>query len=173
MRIAIIGYSGSGKSTLAEKLGKAYGVPVQHLDGIFFEGNWKTRDRQAALADVRQMLDRPDWIIDGNYTGLLQPERLERADQVVFLNFSRWVCLYRVTKRYRRYRGGTRPDLAPGCNEKLDAEFVRWVLFGGRTKQKRADYRSIVRQYAEKTVVLRNERALDRYCAALPDTEKA
>lgn len=173
MRIAIIGYSGSGKSTLADKLGKAYGIPVQHLDGVFFEENWKPRDRQAALADVQHMLDEPCWVIDGNYTGLLQPERLARADQIVFLNFSRWICLYRVTKRYRRYRGATRPDLAPGCNEKLDLEFVRWVLFDGRTRQKCAHYRSIVRQYADKTVILCNQRALDAFCSTLLNAEKA
>ena len=32
---------------------------------------------------------------------------MEQADQIIFLNFSRWNCLYRGWKRYRRYKAAS------------------------------------------------------------------
>ena len=63
---------------------------------------------------------------------VLFDERLDTADTVVFLDFNRFICLFRVIKRYLNYRGRSRPDMGEGCPEKLDAEFLRWVLLDGR-----------------------------------------
>lgn len=52
--------------------------------------------------------------------------------------------------------------------EKLDREFLRWVLWEGRTSRKREDYRRILERYPGKTVVLRNQRDIDRYLEVLP-----
>ena len=48
-------------------------------------------------------------------------------DTIIFLDMPRLVCLWRVTKRRLTYRNRSRPDMAEGCNEKLDLEFVDWV----------------------------------------------
>lgn len=167
MRIAVIGYSGAGKSTLSEELGRRYGIPVLHLDRVQFTSNWGERDRGEAHAMVAEFMERPDWVIDGNYNNFDQQRRLVLADQVLFLNVSRLTCLGRVWRRYRRFRGGTRPDMSDGCIEKLDAEFLWWVLWKGRAGDRRRHYRDIVREYPEKTVELRGRRALDRYLEGL------
>ena len=57
----------------------------------------------------------------------------------------------------------SRPDMGVGCREKLDGEFVRWVLWKGRTREIRARYRELQQKYPEKTVVLRSQRELDRF----------
>ena len=85
---------------------------------------------------------------------------MREADSILFLNFSRWSCLLRVIRRSLRYRGGTRPDMADGCTEKLDWEFVRWVLWEGRSP---AMLRRILENWPDKTVILKNQRQLDRY----------
>jgi adenylate kinase family enzyme len=69
---------------------------------------------------------RDEWIIDGNYSRTLDI-RLRRADAAIMLDFSRALCLYRAVKRALLYRGAARPDMAPGCPEKLDPEFVRFI----------------------------------------------
>lgn len=48
-----------------------------------------------------------------------------------------------------------------GCQEKLDAKFIKWVLFGGRSKEKMADYLDIMERYGEKTLVAKNQKQLD------------
>ncbi|MCQ2454005.1 MAG: DNA topology modulation protein FlaR, partial [Clostridia bacterium] len=66
-------------------------------------------------------------------------------------------------RRYRTYRGKTRPAMAKGCKEKMDGEFVKWILWKGRSKSTRGMFRRVRTQYADKTVVLRSQRQLDAF----------
>ena len=164
MKIAVMGYSGSGKSTLARELGELYGVPVLHLDRVMFLPNWKERPKDEQLAIVRDFMDSNEgWVIDGNYSGLLQERRLEEADRVVLLLFPRLSSLWRVVKRYRTYRGQSRPDMAEGCSEKLDAAFIRWVLWEGRSAKKRAGFERKRKLCGDKCAVLKSQRQIDRW----------
>lgn len=164
MKIAILGYAGSGKSTLAKELGELYGIPVLHLDTVMFLPDWKERPKDEQLAIVQDFMDTHDgWVIDGNYSNLLQERRLEEADQVLFLLFPRLLSFARVVKRYRRYRGRSRPDMAEGCSEKLDASFAWWVLWRGRAKSKRDGFERKRKACGAKGVVLKNQRQIDRW----------
>ena len=163
MKIAIIGYSGSGKSTLAALLGELYGIPVLHMDRVRFLPNWVERDRDEEDAIVEQFMNENNeagWVIDGNYTSVHYERRIREADKIIFLDFPRLVCLWRASKRYRTFRGKSRPSAAEGCNEKLDAAFVKWILWDGRTKERRARYERVAEQYGEKLVRVKNQRAL-------------
>lgn len=166
-RIAIVGYSGSGKSTLARKVAAYYQVPVLHLDTVQFTPGWKERDRGEGKAMVRQFMRREDWVIDGNYHCFYASKRLAAATGIVVLKFNRFASLWRAFKRLRKYRGRTRPDMAADCPEKIDAEFVRWILWEGRSRKQRQWYRDIARTYPEKTVVIKNQRGIDRYLRSL------
>lgn len=168
MKIAIVGYSGSGKSTLARNMGAHYGAEVLHLDTVHHLAGWQERDRESKEKIVKAFLDEHSaWVIDGNYSGLFYDRRMEEADRIVMLLFNRWSCLSRAYKRYRKYRGKTRPDMAEGCSEKMDREFVWWILHGGRTKAARAPYRRVQTQYKDKVVVLKNQKQLDAFVQAL------
>lgn len=165
MKITILGFSGAGKSTLAAALGRRYGLPVLHLDRVQFAPGWAERAQPAQQADVAAFLDansETGWVIDGNYTNLCYDRRLAESDRILILAFGRWACLRRVMERTRRYRGKTRPDMREGCTEKLDAEFVRWVLWDGRTKERRARFTAVTAAWPAKAEVLRSQRDLDR-----------
>lgn len=163
MKIAVIGYSGSGKSTLAKYLGQVYTIPVLYLDTVQFLPGWRERERGEALEMVARFMNRDSWVIDGNYTVFLQKERLEQADKIIFMNFGRFTCLRRAYRRYRENRGAARESMADGCTEKLDAEFIWWILYRGRTAKRRRHYRRVAEQYRDKTVVLKNQRELDTF----------
>ena len=163
MKIAVIGYSGSGKSTLAAVLGKQLSIPVLHLDAINFEAGWVERNREEAKALVADFLQHESWIIDGNYGELYFNERLTDADRIILFQFSRVRCLARVLRRYQMYKGQTRPDLAENCPEKIDAEFLFWVLFKGRSRRRRNHFKQIAQQYADKAVVLKSPRAVKQF----------
>jgi adenylate kinase family enzyme len=164
MKIVVMGYSGSGKSTLARKLGQHYGCDVLHFDTVQFLPEWEIRGQEEKLQITKEFLDTHDsWVIDGNYSKLYLERRLEEADRIILILFHRFSCLYRVTKRYLKYRNKTRPDMGQGCNEKLDLEFIMWVLWKGRTKETRERYKRIANQYKDKVIVLKNQRELDRW----------
>ena len=134
MKIAVMGYSGAGKSTLAKKLGRLYDCPVLYLDRIQFEPGWKERNREEAKRMAEEFLnDNQDtgWIIDGNYAKFCQERRLEEADLIVFMDYTRRICLWQAVKRYLEYRDKTRESMAEGCREKIDWEFVKWILRDG------------------------------------------
>jgi adenylate kinase family enzyme len=169
MKIAVIGYSGSGKSTLAKKMHDTYQLPLLYLDTVQFENGWKERKRKEAVSLVREFMAQSDWIIDGNYTGFLQEERMAAADKIIFMDFSRWNCLYRAVHRYFQYRNTSRESISPGCFEKIDAEFIWWILYKGRTAEKRQRYQQIMAQYPEKMTVIRKQKELDAFARTLFD----
>lgn len=163
MKIAVLGYSGAGKSTLARALGERYGVPVLHFDTIQFTPGWQERDRDEAHRMVHDFMENPEWVIDGNYTKFEYERRLEEADRIVLLLFPRLACFVRAWRRFFRFRGKSRPDMTEGCNEKMDPEFMWWILWKGRTRRKRERHRAIQAAYPEKTVVLKSQKDIDCY----------
>lgn len=163
MKIAIIGYSGSGKSTLAERLAGEIGVAPFYLDRVYFMRGWTEREPEEARAIVRAELKKTDWVIDGNYLHLLRDERLRDADEIIFLNYPRFLCLVRAFRRYVKFRNQTRASAADGCIEKMDMEFIWWILHKGRTREVRRGYQSVILRYPDKTAVLRSDREMERY----------
>ncbi len=162
MKIAVLGFSGSGKSTLARRLGEITGASVLHLDRVQFLPGWEVRPEEEKQALVRDFMDSHSaWVIDGNYRRLSYERRLEEADQIWVLLFNRAVRLCRVLRRRRKYRGKNRPDMTEGCPEKVDAEFVAWVLWKGCRPEADRRMRDIVRRYPEKTHLLENQRQVD------------
>ena len=53
--------------------------------------------------------------------------------------------------------------MAEGCNEKMDLNFILWILFFGRRKAIRERFRAVRDKYPDKTVILKNQKQLDDY----------
>ena len=164
MKIAIIGYSGCGKSTLAAYLGRKYNCNVLYLDCVHWQPGWKERLREEEICIVKEFMENNDsWVIDGNYSRVLHDQRMQQADKIIFMNFNRFNCLYRAAKRFVKYCGKTRESMTQGCPEKIDFEFVKWILRDGRTKKHKEKYKRILEQYNEKVTVIRNQRQLSAF----------
>ena len=151
-RVMIIGCGGSGKSTLARTLGVKTGLPVFHLDQIWWEpGNWQHLERDAFDARLAQVIQRPAWIIDGNFNRTM-PMRLEHCDTVIYLDLPAVVCLLSWIKRVITNWGKARPDMAEGCAEWFDPEFAGWIFRFNRTHRK--DYYKMLAEQKDKTVLI-------------------
>lgn len=126
-RVLVIGCSGSGKSTLSRRLGESLGLPCVSMDReVFWMPGWRMRPRAEALDRLREIVARERWIIDGTSPGTLAL-RLPRSHLVLWLRPPRIVSLCGVVSRWLRHRGRTRPDMADGCPEKIDCEFLSYV----------------------------------------------
>lgn len=164
MKIALVGYSGSGKSRTAKHLGEMYHIKPLYMDQLHWQPGWVEQAKEVEIAQYQSYLnEHEDWIIDGNYFSLGFEQRMAQADQIIFFNFSRWNCLWRVLKRYLKHQGKTRESMTQGCEEKLDWGFLRWILLDGRSKDKRQQYEAIFLQYPDKAIQLHNQKELDAF----------
>ena len=163
MKISIIGYSASGKSTLAQDISQTYDLPLLHLDQVNISENWQERDLDDAINIGENFMKQDDRVIDGNYDKLKKTERLALSDIIVFLNFNRFNCLARAIKRYIKYHGKTRESMAENCPEKLDFEFIKWILIDSRSKKKRENYANMKKHYSHKWIQINNQEELTKF----------
>jgi adenylate kinase family enzyme len=165
-RVLVIGSGGAGKSTVAARIAGRLALPLIHLDALYWRAGWRPTEKGEWERVVRELVAAPAWVMDGNYGGTLDL-RLARCDTVVFLDLPRALCLWRVLRRRLAHRGRSRPDVAPGCPERVDWEFVRWVWsYPARRRP------AILRKLAalrpdQRAVVLTSTREVERFVTAL------
>ena len=146
MKIAILGTSGSGKSTLAKRLGEEIrpaGAPYGYRAFPARLGGAALRRGRSHCPAVSRRERRRLGHQTDNYSKTCYARRLKEADKIIVLWFSPLVCLWRAVRRWQQNKGRVRESSAPGCEEKIDAEFVRWILHDGRTTKKRAQMERI------------------------------
>ncbi|MFO7637211.1 MAG: AAA family ATPase [Clostridia bacterium] len=166
MRIMVIGSGGAGKSTFSKALGDILQHPVYHLDAFFWKEGWVPTPDGEWDDFISELARKDRWIIDGNYRrtyGL----RMKQANAIIFLDMHPMIATIRVVKRWVRYKGKARPDMNPGCPEKIDREFIRWVWTF--RKRNRDHIMCTLREHSSGTriVVIRNpgqaRKWLDRF----------
>lgn len=139
-RIMIFGRPGGGKSTFALKLHRLSKIPLHHLDRHFYEANWIERDYQEFLKAQQSIVDSPSWIIDGNSTKSLEM-RYSKADLVLYFNFPRLVCYWRILRRLFD-KDPNIEDRAYGCKETIRISLLRYMwTFEGRVARQLVELR--------------------------------
>ena len=165
-RVLIIGCGGAGKSTLARALGEKTGLPVVHLDQIWWApGNWQHREREEFDRLLKAEMEKPKWILDGNFNRTIEP-RLKRCDTVVYLDMNRFICLKNWIGRVINNWGHARADMAEGCNEWFDPEMARWIW--NFNKQNRKRYYELLSSLEGKQMyILKSRRQVNRFLNSL------
>ena len=167
-RVLVLGSSGSGKSTFAQQLGKKLNIEVIHLDSHYWQPDWTDTPDEEWKQKISQLLEKESWIMDGNYTSTLA-QRLEYADTVIFLDLNRVKCLWRCVDRYLKYRGENRPELAAGCNEKIDKDFLKWIWNYPRDVKPRI--MELLGNHPERQVImLRGSKGINEFLAKMDAT---
>ena len=165
-KVMIIGCGGAGKSTLARALGEKTGLPVVHLDQIWWApGNWQHLEKEEFDALLLEELKKPRWILDGNFNRTIEM-RLKECDTVIYLDFSRMACLFSWLKRVITNWGQARPDMAPGCAEWFDPEMAAWI-WNFNKKNRENYYRLLNEAKGIETIVLKNRRMVKRFLRSL------
>lgn len=133
----ITGPAGAGKSTLAKQLHHQTGLPLYHLDKIFFINHWVKRDYDAFTKLQQQWVDQDSWIIDGNSTKSYET-RYARADVCIYINPGFWKCCWGIVKRWCWHKDPTIDDRAPDCGERLTFELFayNWSFHRARVTER-------------------------------------
>jgi adenylate kinase family enzyme len=137
-RVMVIGSPGSGKSALATEIARRTGLPLIHLDQQYWRSGWVETPKAEWRQRVAEIAGREQWVIDGNYGGTMEI-RLARADMVIDLEFPAWLCVWRVLRRVAGSWRRVRPDMAEGCPEQLNLEFLVYTATFPLTARKRTD----------------------------------
>lgn len=165
-RIMVIGGPGAGKSTFAKRLHAATGLPLYHLDRLYWRPGWAEPPKEEWLQTVTELAARGEWIVDGGYNGSFYI-RMPRADTVFWLDLPRRVAFPRVLKRMALGLGRVREDVAPGCPERFDLRFIKWAWTWRRAHA--AKYRQALAEHASHATVklFASSREADRFLLSL------
>jgi adenylate kinase family enzyme len=165
-RVLVIGSPGAGKSTLSVEVARLAGLPLIHLDRLHWKPGWVESGREEFDSKLRDVLAGERWVIDGNY-GRTLPLRLTRADTVIDLDLPRWQCVLGILRRAAAHRGKTRSDMADGCPERIDWEFLAYTLrFGGGGRRR---LEASLRRFNGRRITLRSRREVRAFVAGLAD----
>ncbi|MGH9754927.1 MAG: AAA family ATPase [Blastocatellia bacterium] len=171
-RISVIGTSGSGKTTFANKLAGILGIPHVELDALHWEADWMEASRDVFRSRVREAVAADRWVVDGNYSKSARDLVWERADTIVWLDFSFTVTLGRVLRR-TIYRLVTSEECCNGNRERLGQALSRdsIILWALQTyKRHRVEYPPLLaalQQRGAQIIRLHSPKEADRWLAQM------
>ena len=118
-KVIVVGCPGSGKSTLSKELHRKTGLPLYHLDMMYWNADKTSVDRNIFLERLSAVLEEDEWIIDGNYQSTMEL-RIQKCDTVIFLDYPLDICFEGILER----RGKPRSDMPWVEPEQYDEEFI-------------------------------------------------
>lgn len=145
-KIMVIGCPGSGKSTFSTALHKKTGLPLYHLDNMYWNADKTVVEKNLFGERLSTVLATDRWIIDGNFSATME-QRLALCDTVFFLDYPTDLCLEGVRAR----RGKTRTDI-PWIETEEDAEFMAYIREFSATR--RPAILELLEKYADRQVVV-------------------
>ena len=160
-RILVIGCPGAGKTYFAKALSKIIGIPVIHMDNLYWNKDKTSISKEELENKLLPYLKEDKWIIDGNYHDILK-QRLEYATDVFFLNMPRETCIEGILERIDKPR-----DDIPWVETKKDAiDLIEWTIdYEVRTK---ADEERLLKKYKKVNVhILRTRAEVNNYLLSL------
>ena len=149
-RIIVIGCPGSGKSTVSRALHNKTGIPLYHLDMMYWNADKTTVEKSVFFERLSAVLEKDEWIIDGNYSSTMEL-RMAACDTVIFLDYPLDVCLDGIKER----RGKPRSDM-PWIETEEDAEFIEFIK--NYNEQQKPKVLELLEKYSDKNIVILESR---------------
>ena len=145
-KVIVIGCPGSGKSTVSRALHNKTGIPLYHLDMMYWNADETTVEKSVFLERLSAVLEKDEWIIDGNY-GSTMELRMAACDTVIFLDYPLDVCLDGIKER----RGKPRSDM-PWIETEEDAEFIEFIK--NYNEQQKPKVLELLKKYGDKNIIV-------------------
>ncbi|MFK4303017.1 MULTISPECIES: adenylate kinase [unclassified Paenibacillus] len=132
-RIIVIGSPGSGKTFFAKRLSKWTHLPYISLDDLYWGPEWKRSTDKQFFKQLGEVLEKEEWIIEGNYHDYYFTERLQRSDTIIVMDVSTIEAITGViTRSLNRFLFSN--ELPKGVKQEairiwdISPRFVRFVL---------------------------------------------
>lgn len=168
-RVIVIGCPGSGKSTFSTTLAKLTGLPVVHLDAIYHQDIWSSDPvtKKAQWQEkIVELVNAKQWIIDGNYKSTMQI-RIEAANTIIFLDYPRYLSLWRTLLRRWKFRNKKRADMPSTWKEQISWDFLK-LIWNYDKEQRPNVLQQLKVQGTDKEVhILVNPEAADQFLSTL------
>jgi adenylate kinase family enzyme len=132
-KIVIVGVSAAGKSTFARMLALKTKLPVTHMDAVMWQSGWNYVGDETTYRELDRISTESAWIIEGYISKKAQQFVFDRADSIIYLDYSPMVAAYRYIKRFIQHRKIPRPELA-GSPEKFSFSFLKIIWTKRETK---------------------------------------
>ena len=145
-KVIVIGCPGSGKSTVSRVLHNKTGIPLYHLDMMYWNADKTTVEKSVFLERLSAVLEKDEWIIDGNY-GATMELRMAACDTVFFLDYPLDVCLGGIKER----RGKPRSDM-PWIETEEDAKFIEFIK--NYNEQQKPKVLELLKKYDDKNNII-------------------
>ena len=145
-KIIVIGCPGSGKSTFARALHDKTGIPLYHLDMMYWNADKTTVEKSVFLERLSAVLKNNEWIIDGNY-GSTMELRMAACDTVIFLDYPLDICLDGIKER----RGKPRSDM-PWIETEEDEEFIEFIK--NYNEQQKPKVIELFEKYSDRNIII-------------------
>ena len=149
-KVIVIGCPGSGKSTFARALQEKTGIPLYHLDMLYWNADRTVVEKAVFLSRLASVMAEEAWIIDGNYASTME-QRMAACDTVIFLDYPVEVCLDGIRAR----RGKPRSDM-PWIEAEEDAEFTLFVK--NYKEQQKPAVLELFKKYGDKDMIILESR---------------
>ena len=149
-KVIVIGCPGSGKSTVSRALHNKTGIPLYHLDMMYWNADKTTVEKSVFLERLSDVLEKDEWIIDGNY-GSTMELRMAACDTVIFLDYPLDVCLDGIKER----RGKPRSDM-PWIETEEDAEFIEFIK--SYNEQQKPKVLELLEKCSDKNIIILESR---------------
>lgn len=151
-KVIIIGCPGSGKSTFGRKLKSIIGLPLYHLDMMFWNEDRTTVSKEVFIRRLQETMSNSEWIIDGNY-GSTMEMRIKECDTVFFLDYPTEICMEGIRERI----GKPRSDMPWIENDNVDEEFISFI--NGYNLESRPSVIELLEKYSTKNIIVFHSRA--------------
>ena len=159
-KVIVIGCPGSGKSTVSRALHNKTGIPLYHLDMMYWNADKTTVEKNVFLERLSTVLEKDEWIIDGNY-GSTMELRMAACDTVIFLDYPLDICLDGIKER----RGKPRSDM-PWIETEEDEEFIEFIK--SYNEQQKPKVLELLEKYSDRNIIIfRNREQADEFLSLL------
>lgn len=151
-KVIVIGCPGSGKSTFSKTLHDITGLPLYHLDMMYWCADGTKVPKHTFMERLNEILETESWIIDGNY-GSTMELRMQFCDTVIFLDYPLDVCIDGIKSR----KGKKRSDIPCAMLEDEDKEFIKFIK--NYNSESRPTVMELLKKYSHKHIIVFKDRS--------------